>query len=148
MSTPSALQLVQPVADQFKRIQEPVPGTAAVETIARVIAGRFRTSLGVWPFPFGTAQIKTIAFFVDAYVDQHGPEAIIFTNEVRQVLAKQFPKFPKPVPVPPPPPLYLAALERLTVGVLLTHSLPLPQAAPLAASGEMVRLYLEGLQAT
>jgi hypothetical protein len=142
MSTPSALQLVQPVAQQFKRIQEPVPGTAAVETIARVIAGRFRRSFGTWPFPFGTAQIKTIAFFVEAYVGQRGPEAIIFSNEVRQVLSKQFARFFVPVPQPP----YVAALERITVGVLLTKSLPHAQAAPLAAAHEIVKLYLEGFK--
>lgn len=145
MAKPTAVQLVQPIADEFNLIEEPLPSTAAVETIARVTAGAFRKSFGTWPFPEGIAEDRTIAYFVGVYAEpQNGPEAITYRNEVSQVLSQQFDDLNGEVP----PEANLDALERITVGVLLTKSLPHPQAAPLAASHYMAKLYLEGLEAT
>ena len=142
MSTPSASALVQSVKDQFRKIDEQPPEIAPIETIARVVAGRLRTSLGTWPFPANMVADKTIAFFVDAYVKHKGPDALTFATKVAWVLPMQFTRQSKPVPATS----YRMALERLTVGVLLTRTLPPPKAAPLAASEEIVRLYLAGYE--
>jgi hypothetical protein len=142
MSTPSASALVQSVKNQFTKIDEKPPEIAPIETIARVVAGRLRTSLGTWPFPPNTVADKTVAFFVDAYVKNKGPDAPSHATKVAWVLPIQFTQRDQQIPEPP----YRMALERLTVGVLLTKSLPPPKAAPLAASEEMAKLYLAGYE--
>jgi hypothetical protein len=140
MSTPSASALVQSVKNQFTKIDEKPPEIAPIETIARVVAGRLRTSLGTWPFPPNAVADKTVAFFVDAYLKNKGPEALTYATKVAWVLPVQFTQRSEPIPEP----AYRMALERLTVGALLTRTLPPPKAAPLAASEEMVKLYLAG----
>jgi hypothetical protein len=142
MSTPPASSLVQSVKNQFTKISETLPEIAPIETIARVTAGRLRTSLGTWPFPSNTVADKTIAFFVDAYLKNKGPEAPGYATKVAWVLPIQFTQRSEPIPEP----AYRMALERLTVGALLTKTLPPPKAAALAASEEMVKLYLAGCE--
>jgi hypothetical protein len=142
MSTLTASALAPVVKAQFTKIGEQPPEIAPIETIARVVAGRLKLSLGTWPFPSGTVTDKTVAFFVEAYVKNEGPDAPTFATKVSWVLPNQFTQRDKPIPEPP----YRLALERLTVGVLLTRSLPPPKAAPLAAAEEMVKFYLAGYQ--
>jgi hypothetical protein len=142
MSTPPASALVSSVKAQFTKINEPAPEIAPIETIARVVSGRLRTSHGTWPFPAKAVADQTIAFFVNAYVKNKGPEAPGYATKVGWVLPIQFTQRSEDVPEPP----YRMALERLTVGVLLTKTLPPPKAAPLAASEEIVKLYLAGYE--
>lgn len=142
MSQPTASELVPEVKREFRKIEEPVPRDPEVETIARVVAGRLRLSLGSWPFPSNVVRSQTIAFFVGTYVDQRGPDALRHRTLVGSILPSQFITRGKAVPDRD----RRIVLERLVVGALLTRTLPPPRAAPLEASRLVIDYYLAGTE--
>jgi hypothetical protein len=142
MPQPTASDLIAAVKAGFRKIEEPIPRDPEVETIARVVAGRLRRSLGTWPFPAGVVNSQTVAFFVGTYVDQRGPDALRHRTLVQSLLPSQFIIRGKAVPERD----RRTALERLIVGALLTKTLPPPRAAPLEASRLVVDYYLASFE--
>lgn len=141
MPNPSAADLEPEVVQGFHKVGEQPPKRPAVLTIAQVVAGRLTFSLGAWPASTGFVKGQTIAFFVDAFLEQSPPaDASRLTTLVAQVLPNQFLGRGKA----PPEAEVRRALVRLTVGALLQKSLPQPKAAPLPAASVMTELYLAG----